>query len=320
MRSAREAVVRYYGGHDATVDADSLVLTTSTSEAYSFLFRLLCDAGDEILVAQPSYPLFDFLATLDDIALKPYPLFYDYGWWVDFAELERRIGPRTRAIVVVHPNNPTGHWTHIDERKKLELLCSRHGLALIVDEVFLDYPVEFQGNEPPGKSFASGVHPALTFVLSGVSKIAALPQMKAAWLAVFGPARAVAGALARLEVIADTFLSMSAPVQLALPTWLDARSQIQAQIRARVAANLEILRSSGLELLRIEAGWSAVVRLRTRESAAGLVLDLIDRAGVIVHPGEFYGLTDPRLIVISLITPTAAIEAGIRKINDSIAT
>ncbi|MEO6802735.1 MAG: pyridoxal phosphate-dependent aminotransferase, partial [Granulicella sp.] len=141
IRSAREAVASYYADHGAAVDPDALVLTTSTSEAYSYLFRLLCDAGDEVLVAQPGYPLFDFLADLEDVRLRTYPLFYDYGWWIDFAELERRIGPRTRAILVVHPNNPTGHWTARQEREQLSGLCDRHHLSLIVDEVFLDYPL-----------------------------------------------------------------------------------------------------------------------------------------------------------------------------------
>ena len=316
MRSARESVVGYYADHGAAVDADALILTTSTSEAYSYLFRLLCDPGDEVLVARPSYPLFDFLADLDDVVLKPYPLFYDYGWWIDFAELERRIGPRTRAILVVHPNNPTGHWTHHAERAALEALCERHGLALIVDEVFLDYPIPSPANEPPAQSFATGPHPALTFVLSGISKIAALPQMKVAWIAAFGPARAAAEALARLEVIADTFLSMNAPAQLALPSWLASRAGLQGQIHARVETNLEILRSNSLEVLKLEAGWSAVLRIRTNtllsgESAAAV---LLDRAGVIVHPGEFYGLSDKRAIVLSLLTPIETFRAGARRI------
>ena len=170
MASARDAVAGYYLGHGARIAADELILTTSTSESYSFLFRLLCDAGDEVLVAQPSYPLFDFLADLDDVRLRPYPLFYDHGWYIDFSELERAITPRTRAILVVHPNNPTGHWT--GERERLEAICVQHGLALIVDEVFLDYPL--RELTPPPQSFACGAHPALTFILSGLSKIAGL--------------------------------------------------------------------------------------------------------------------------------------------------
>ncbi len=204
------------------------MLTTSTSEGYGYLFRLLCDAGDEVLVAQPSYPLFDFLADLEDVKLRPYPLFYDYGWWIDFAELERRIRPRTRAIVVVHPNNPTGHGTKAAEREKLQEICARHGLALIVDEVFLDYSLHRADSEEL-VSFAVGPHPVLTFVLSGMSKIAGLPQMKAAWIAGLGPETVRREAMGRLEVIADTFLSMNAPVQRALPSWLEGRREFRSR-------------------------------------------------------------------------------------------
>jgi len=308
MRSAREAVGRYYADHGAAVDPDAVVLTTSTSEAYSYLFRLLCDPGDEVLVAQPSYPLFDFLADLDDVRLRPYPLFYDFGWWIDFAELERRIGPKTKAVLVVHPNNPTGHWTHRAERERLEAICARHGLALIVDEVFLDYPL---AGEPAAESFAVGPHPALTFVLSGMSKIAALPQMKVAWLAAFGPEAALTEALGRLEVIADTFLSMGAPAQLALPAWLGARGEMQAQIAARTAGNLAALQGrAGIEVLRVEAGWAAVLLLRGWEAPAGR---LLAECGVVVHPGEFYGLGDPRTVVVSLLTPETVFREGVER-------
>ena len=179
---AREAVAAYYADRHAAVNPDQVVLTTSTSEAYSFLFRLLCNPGDAVLVAQPSYPLFDFLADLEDVRLDSFPLFYDFGWWIDFAELERSITPRTRAIVLVHPNNPTGHVTGAAERERLQELCARRGLTLIVDEVFLDY-----GLSGEVKSFAIGSHACLTFVVSGLSKIAALPQMKVGWLVALGP-------------------------------------------------------------------------------------------------------------------------------------
>ncbi len=295
IASAREAVASYYAGHQAKVDAGQIVLTTSTSEAYSFLFRLLCDAADEVLVAQPSYPLFDFLAGLDDVRLASYPLFYDLGWWIDFAELERRITPRTKAILLVHPNNPTGQATSAAERRQLEELCVRHALALIVDEVFLDYSL---GERI--ESFATGEHECLTFVVSGLSKIAALPQMKVGWLTAFGPESDVA--LARLEVIADTFLSMNAPAQQALPIWLAGREGIQRQIVERVRENLGVFASAkNLRVLPVEAGWSAVVQVPQSRASRRLSERLVEEAGVIVHPGSFYGMSGDHFVVVSLL-------------------
>jgi alanine-synthesizing transaminase len=323
MRIAREAVVGYYADHGATVAADELLLTTSTSESYSFLFRLLCDAGDEVLIAQPSYPLFDFLADLDDVRLKPYPLFYDHGWWIDTAELERAITPRTRAIIVVHPNNPTGHWTKEAEREVLEGLCARHGLALIVDEVFLDYPL---AEATGGRSFACGEHPALTFVLSGMSKIAGLPQMKVAWIATLGPETLKREAMARLEIVADTFLSMNAPVQLALPSWLGRRGVIQGEILERVRLNLATLLRVAeedpgrLQVLEVEAGWSAVFSLPGCVGEENCAERLIREFGVIVHPGEFYGMSVGRRVVVSLIGSVDEFEQGIQRAIMSIST
>jgi aspartate/methionine/tyrosine aminotransferase len=317
MRVAREAVARYYAGHGAGVGVEDLALTTSTSESYSFLFRLLCDAGDEVLVAQPSYPLFDFLADLDDVRLRPYPLFYDHGWWIDFAELERAITPRTRAVLVVHPNNPTGHWTGVAERERLEALCAERGLALIVDEVFLDYPLEEDATE--ARSFACGERPALTFVLSGLSKIAGLPQMKAAWIATLGPETAKAEALGRLEIVADTFLSMNAPVQLALPKWLAGAGEIQAQIKERARGNLATLRGMAaeapgrLQVLEVAAGWSAVLGLPGCVGDADCAERLIRERGVVVHPGAFYGMAEGNRVVVSLIGPAGEFGEGMRR-------
>jgi alanine-synthesizing transaminase len=314
MRSARDAVAGYYAGHGAEVDPDAVVLTTSTSEGYGYLFRLLCDAGDEVLVAQPSYPLFDFLADLEDVRLKAYPLFYDYGWWIDFAELERRIGPRTKAIVVVHPNNPTGHVTGAAERGRLEEICLRHGLALIVDEVFLDYPLGATISERGLESFAVGPHPVLTFCLSGVSKIAGLPQMKVGWIVGLGPEEGRRQAMGRwLEVIADTFLSMNAPVQLALPGWLEGRGEIQRQILERVRGNLRAAKESGVEVLQVEAGWSAILRLAQR-GGGEVAEELLREAGVVVHPGSFYGIAEAGRVVVSLIGPAKEFQVGMGRI------
>jgi alanine-synthesizing transaminase len=321
MVGAREAVARYYAGRGAAVPVDDLVLTTSTSESYSFLFRLLCDAGDEVLVAQPSYPLFGFLADLDDVKLRHYPLFYDYGWWIDFAELERAITPRTRAVLVVHPNNPTGHWTDAGERELLEALCERHQLALIVDEVFLDYPLS---EAVSARSFGCGEHPALTFVLSGLSKIAGLPQMKAAWIAALGPKRLREEALARLEIVADTFLSMNAPVQLAMASWLEGAGKVRSQILERARGNLAILKRIERELperlrvLEAQAGWSAVLALPGSAGTATCAEDLVRERGVILHPGAFYGMAEGNRVVLSLICPSDELDEGRRwAISDS---
>jgi alanine-synthesizing transaminase len=309
MRSARQAVVGYYSDHGADVDPDAVVLTTSTSEGYGYLFRLLCDAGDEVLVAQPSYPLFDFLADLEDVRLRTHPLFYDHGWWIDFAELERRIGPRTKAIVVVHPNNPTGHATGSLERQRLEEICIRHGLALIVDEVFLDYPL---GAEQLA-SFAVGPHPVLTFCLSGMSKIAGLPQMKVGWIVGLGPDGERLQAMGRLEVIADTFLSMNAPVQGALPVWLAGRKGVQGQILERIRGNLGAAQRSGLEVLQVEAGWSAILRLP--QAGEGDAAEMLLReVGVVVHPGSFYGIAETGRVVVSLLGPEGEFREGLERV------
>jgi len=313
---AREAVRDYYQEHRAEVDPAHIFLTTSTSEAYSYVFRLLCDPGDEVLIAQPSYPLFDFLATLDDVRLISYALFYDHGWHLDLEAVRQRITPRTRAIALVHPNNPTGHFTKLKERELIEQLCCEHGLALIVDEVFLDYPLAQMNG---GSSFAVGPHPALTFVLSGMSKIAGLPQMKAAWIAAFGPKPDLESALQRLEVIADTFLSMNAPVQCALPHWLKHRRQIQGQIQKRVAGNLqgldEILSGQTMVTrLDADAGWYAVLRVPAVRTDEDLAIELIQSKGVSVHPGYFFGFPSDGWLVVSLLTPEEEFHRGIEVI------
>jgi alanine-synthesizing transaminase len=314
LMSARESVAGYYADHGTEVGPEQLVLTASTSESYSFLFRLLCDAGDEVLIAQPGYPLFDFLAALDDVRLRTYPLFYDHGWWIDMAELERAITPQTRAIVVVHPNNPTGHWTSDGERRALEEICARHGLALIVDEVFLDYLLRDSGD---ARSFARGPHPALTFVLSGLSKICGLPQMKAAWIAAFGPEGERHESMGRLELIADTFLSLSTPVQLAMPKWLGLRAEIQREILERVRANLstleEIARAEPerLQVLGTDAGWSAVIGLPRCVGEADFAERMVRERGVILHPGSFYGMGGTRAVVSLIGSPDEFLE-GIR--------
>ncbi len=320
---AREAVCEYYADHDARIRTKQIVLTTSTSEGYSWLFRLLCDPGDEVLIAQPSYPLFDLLATIDDVRLVPYPLLYDpggsHGWSLDLYTLRQRITPRTRAVIVVHPNNPTGHFTSAAERTALAALCREHRLALIVDEVFLDYPLA--GHEAAAASFAKGEQAALTFVLSGLSKIAGLPQMKASWIVCLGPEDARTEAMRRLEIIADTFLSMNAPVQHALPGWLRGRHAIQRQLRARVQRNLQSLDDAlaaqhSITRLASEGGWYAT--LRTPASATGeeVATGLLERRGVAVHPGVFFGFAEQNRIVLSLLPEPEVFAEGVAAVME----
>jgi aspartate/methionine/tyrosine aminotransferase len=305
---ARQAVCNYYADCGAQVRPEQIVLTTSTSEAYSFLFRLLCDPGSEILVLQPGYPLFDFLAVLDDVCLKAAPLVYDHGWQIDPQSLRQSITPMTRAIVLVHPNNPTGHFIKAWEAEELARLCREFDLSLIVDEVFLDY-----GFSEASFTFASGLEQVPVFVVSGLSKIAGLPQMKAAWIVVTGPESD--SALDRLEVIADTFLSMNAPTQCALPVWLSGRAAIQQQIRARTSANLaeldrRLAQAPQVTRLEVEGGWYAVLRIPALQPDEETVLALLER-GVWVHPGYFFGMPEAGWLVVSLLAPAGEFSTGV---------
>jgi len=310
---AREAVGAYYREqHCASeIDPEALMLTTSTSEGYSYVLRLLCNPDDEILVPKPSYPLFAFLADLQDVRLTAYPLLYDHGWQIDFPSLSRAVNSRTRAVVVVHPNNPTGSYISEGERTQLNAFCREHGIALIVDEVFLDYPLR---DSTDAVSFAVGEQPCMTFILSGMSKIAGLPQMKVAWVMTVGPDEVQREALGRLEVIADTFLSMSAPVQLALPRWLGSRKAIQTQILERTRGNLAALDESGIPVLRADAGWSACLRV------PGSAEELVRELGVVVHPGSFYGMAETNRIVVSLLTRKEEFAEGIGMISRYLAS
>jgi alanine-synthesizing transaminase len=311
LECARRAVAEYYAEKGAAVALEDIILTTSTSEAYSFVFRLLCDPRDEILIPEPSYPLFDFLANILDVNLLRYPLIYDHGWQIDFHALEQAITPRTRAVIVVHPNNPTGHFVKPEEMAKLNVICSARHLAIIADEVFLDFSLD--GTRPA--SF--GANPgALTFTLSGLSKISGLPQMKAAWLVASGPQTERAEALARLEVTADTYLSMNGPVQLAIPVLLKQRHGFQKQLLERVRRNLSELdrrlaTQTVCNRLTVEGGWYAVLRVPATQSSEDQAIDLLKSQGISVHPGHFYDLPSMSYLVVSLLTPEQAFSAGI---------
>src|ERR1700728_919188 len=321
LRQASEAVAAYYGGGGCSAshgvhgfDPEQLVLTTSTSEGYSYIFRLLCNPGDELLVPKPSYPLFEFLADLQDVKLVPYPLIYDHGWQMDFPSLEKAVTERTRGVVVVHPNNPTGSYVHSQEMESLNRFCRDHELALIADEVFLDY-VHDRATQ---QSFVAN-HDVLTFTLSGVSKVSALPQMKVAWIATSGPAQEVKAAQARLEVIADTFLSMNAPIQWATLALLEQRKSIQRQLLDRVLGNLaeldrQLAAQKICERLSVEGGWYAVLRVPVMQTDEELAVDLLSRKSVLVHPGHFYDFPNDGYLVLSLITPEGEFAEGIGRL------
>lgn len=312
--TAREAVADYYLQRGDKVHPDQLILTASSSEAYSHVFRLLANAGEEVLIPKPSYPLFDFLADLQDVKLVPYPLIYDHGWQMDLHSLERAITPATRGIVLVNPNNPTGSYVREEERGKLNEICRAHNLALIVDEVFLDYAL----GDGRYSSFAVN-EGALTFTLSGLSKISALPQMKLGWIAVSGPTTLANAAMERLEVIADTFLSVSAPVQLAAGTLLEQRTLVQPQIAERTRTNLDLLdaqiaKQKACTRLSVEGGWYAVLRVPVTQSDEDLAISLLRDHSVLVHPGHFYDFPQDGYLVLSLITAQEEFSEGIARI------
>jgi alanine-synthesizing transaminase len=298
---ARNAVAQYYAERGAAVSVDDIHLTTSTSEAYSYVFRTLCNPDDEVLIPEPSYPLFDFLADIQDVRLVRYPLVYDYGWQIDFHALEQAITPRTRGVIVVHPNNPTGHYLKPQEMRKLNEVCAARKIAIIADEVFLDFAL----GDKRHPTFA-GSSGALTFTMSGLSKICGLPQMKAAWLVVSGPEPFRSQASERLEVIADTYLSMSAPIQWAMPMLLGERAAFQGQLMARVSGNLaeldrQLAGQKACSRLEVEGGWNAVVRVPAARTDEELALELLTAKGVYVHPGHFYDFPSKGFVVVSLI-------------------
>jgi len=327
---ARQGVAEYYADRGDEVSVEDIILTASTSEAYSFVFRALCNPGDELLVPAPSYPLFGFLAGIHDVTLAHYPLVYDHGWQVDMPSVEKAITPRTRGIIVVNPNNPTGHFVKPEELAALNAICSARDMALIADEVFLDFAlVDFNGRRELGKvrpRTANGGRPqslavnngALTFTMSGLSKIAGLPQMKAAWLVASGPEPLKKQAVERIEVIADTYLSMNAPIQLALPIFLEQRHGFQKQVLTRVRRNVgeldrQLTLRKACSRLEIEGGWYAIVRVPATRSDDDLAVDLLTKKGIYIHPGHFYDFATDGYLIVSLIMPERDFAEGCRQ-------
>ncbi|MGH9159422.1 MAG: pyridoxal phosphate-dependent aminotransferase [Vicinamibacteraceae bacterium] len=310
---ARQAVASDYQRRGVDLPVDRLVLTASTSEAYAVLFKLLCDPADEVLIPRPSYPLFEHLTRLEAVTAVSYPLVYAGSWHIDRASLEQRLTPRARALVVVSPNNPTGSLLSRDEAEWLIDVCRPRGLALILDEVFADYV--FQEPADDGSSALLSQTEVLVFGLGGLSKTVGLPQVKLAWLGAAGPSRLVEQALARLEVICDTYLSVGTPVQCAAGQLLAEGAAVRREIRGRVLRNLEILHarvaeSPACSVLPVHGGWSAVVRVPAIRSEETLVLELLEEQHLLVHPGFFYDFAHEAFLVISLLLRERLFEEG----------
>lgn len=309
--SGREAVSSYYGERGAEVSLEDIFLTASTSEAYGFLFKLLCDAGNEVLVPRPSYPLFDFLAALDEVNPVSYPLRFDGAWHVDFGALEAALSGRTRAVVAVHPNNPTGSYVSREDRERLLEL----GLPLLVDEVFLDFPLS---RTAAAESFADSTS-GLVFVLSGLSKLAGLPQMKLGWMVVAGDPENRKEAALRLEHIADSYLSVGTPVQVAAPALLRLAPETRRSILKRTVRNLDLLKKEAASAPAVtlpipEGGWYAPLRLPAVRSSEEWALSLLEEESVYVHPGSFFGFDVEAYVVVSLLTPEDSFVEGVRRI------
>jgi alanine-synthesizing transaminase len=313
---ARQAVSADYARRGFSVPPERLVLTASTSEAYAFLFKLLADPGDEVLVPRPGYPLFDFLAGLETVRTSSYPLVYDGEWHVDLAGVRTALTDRTRAIVVVNPGNPTGSYLKAPELAALQALCAERQLALVSDEVFADFAA---GEDPQRVASVARDGPALAFSLGGLSKACGLPQLKLAWIALSGPEALRQEALARLEVVADTFLSVATPVQVAARAFLSRVSELQAPLRARVDRNREALRravgpASPATVLASEGGWYAVLQVPATLGEEERTLRLLERHDVLVHPGYFFDFPREAYLVPSLLPPPDEFDEGVRRV------
>ena len=312
--SGKYAVTEYYRSRQVVVS--DILLTASTSEAYGYLFKLLTDPGDNVLVPRPSYPLFDYLATMESVEVRQYPLVYHGAWSIDLDGLAAAVTERTRAIILVHPNNPTGSFVKRGELDALVRLARDRGLALISDEVFSDYAF---APDPGRAGTLATVKDCLAFAMSGLSKIAGLPQMKLGWIVVSGPDKLRGEAFEKLEWIADTYLSVGTPVQCAARALLEAGQQVQTQIRERCAAHLamarQALHGTPANLLAVEGGWYAAIQVPRVRSEEEWCLDLLDRENVLVQPGYFYDFASEAYLVISLLTAPEVFTEGLARLR-----
>lgn len=315
LATARAAVAADFARRGVAVAPDHVCLTASTSEAYALLFKLLCDPGDRVLVPQPSYPLFEHLTALECVQAVPYALELHGAWRLDVAAIERSLDERTRAVLVVSPNNPTGSIVQSGELKELAALCASRGVALIGDEVFADYRLD---GAAPAVSVLQQSR-ALAFALGGLSKSVGLPQVKVAWIAVNGPDALVAEALAGLEIVADTFLSVSTPAQVALPRLLMHGAVVRHAIRERTARNLSALTAAvaaapAVTLLPPAGGWCAVLQVPSLVSEEALVLALLEHDGVLVQPGYFFDFPREAFVVVSLLVDPGVFDPAIARV------
>lgn len=317
LPSARQAVSDDYARRGIAIAADRVVLTASTSDAYGWLFKLLADAGDEVLVPRPSYPLFDHLTRLEEVAARPYELDYHGAWSIDFASVDAALSPRTRAVLLVSPNNPTGSFVKPHELDRLAAICAPRGVALIVDEVFADYELEAGAAAAAGRVLDR--RDVLTFSLGGLSKSVGLPQVKLGWIGIAGPDPLVTAALERLELVCDTYLSVSTPVQASAAELLSAGAPVRHAIAARVRANFGYLgdrlaATPSCRALKAEGGWYAVVQVPSLQSEEDLVVSLLERDGVLTHPGYFFDFARESYLVVSLLPPAEIFADGIGRI------
>jgi len=318
---ARQAVASYYAARGERVETERILLTASTSEAYAWLFKLLCDAGDHVLVPRPSYPLFEFLANLESVEVRPYPLVYHGGWSIDLDSLAAAVSRRTRAVVLVNPNNPTGSYVKRAELETLSRLCAQRRVALISDEVFSDYAL---GEAPDAERVATlaGVEECLAFSMSGLSKVAGLPQMKLGWMVASGPAKMRAEAMEKLEWIADTYLSVSTPVACAAAKLLASGVLVQRQIRERTAGNLavarEALAGSAAGILAVEGGWYVTVRMPRIRGEEDWAIQLLTQESVLTQPGFFYDFESEAFLIVSLLTMPEVFREGIARLRRAV--
>ena len=318
---ARQAVASYYAARGERVETERILLTASTSEAYAWLFKLLCDAGDHVLVPRPSYPLFEFLANLESIEVRPYPLVYHGGWSIDLDSLAASVSQRTRAVVLVNPNNPTGSYVKRAELETLSRLCAQRRVALISDEVFSDYALG-EAADAERVATLAGVEECLAFSMSGLSKVAGLPQMKLGWMVASGPAKMRAEAMEKLEWIADTYLSVSTPVACAAAKLLASGVLVQRQIRERTAGNLavarEALAGSAAGILAVEGGWYVTVRMPRIRGEEDWAIQLLTQESVLTQPGFFYDFESEAFLIVSLLTMPEVFREGIARLRRAV--